>query len=495
VSVASSSLILGRPGVKPAAFPAAAGRVRSVRHWGALGKEAMLVFAGQAAAGLGSIVAVRLLTTLLPPAVFGEYALSLTVVMILQYCYAGTSAAAMRFFVPAVEKAEVEVYLIAAWRMQHVRGLLVVLLALGGTVILVATGQTALLPLAGAALVIAVVTSYGTFMDGLQNAARQRAVVALHQGAGAWLRLACAALLIILVSASAASVLWGFALSAVLIMGSQYVFYRRIKHRTCQAVEHENTSVLRRQWHQSMTTCAWPYVIWSVPVWLQFSADRWCLEWLASPADVGIYAALFQLTFLPINTVTQLITQLAMPILFARAGDLTDSRRVASSRSLNAKLVWITLVWTVVAVGAVTVLQVPLGHLLLDARYHGCLHLLPPFVLAVGLFSTTQLAELNLITANQTTSLIWPKCTVGVLACATYLAGAYWGGIVGVVWAAVITRVWMLIWIVRIDRRFLAASERPSIPIESSKPFMAQIVGTRCNRIAEQDLCTMARPD
>jgi O-antigen/teichoic acid export membrane protein len=456
-----ASLILDRRGVKPAPFAVSEARASSVRRWGPLGKEAVLVFAGQAVAGVGSIVGVRLLTSLLPPAVFGEYALSLTLVTIIQYCYAGTSGAAMRFFAPAVEKGEVDEFLCAAWRMQHVRDAFVLLLAFGGVAFLVASGHTALMPMGVAALAIAVVTSYGMFMDGLQNAARQRAVVALHQGARSWLRQGCAALLVILVSASSASVLWGFVWGTVLTMGSQYAFYRRIKQRTCRAMERENSAALARQWYQAMTTCAWPYVIWSVPVWLQFSADRWSLEWFGSSAEVGIYAALYQLAFVPICSLTQLLTQLAMPILFARAGDLTDSRRVASSRSLNAKLVLMTVLWTLVAVVAVAVFQVPLGHLLLDARYHGSLHLLPPLVLAVGLLAATEVTEVNLMTANRTASLIWPKSAGAIFGCVACLAGAYWGGIAGVVWAGVLTRAGLLVWISRIDRQFACASEEP----------------------------------
>jgi hypothetical protein len=361
----------------------------------------------------------------------------------------------MRFYVPALEKGQFSEYLGAAWRMQHLRGLLVVGLALGGIVFLLAIGQASLVPLGIASLAIAVVTSYGTFMDGLQNAARQRAVVALHQGAGAWLKIGCAALLVTLASVSTASVLWGFALAATVVMGSQYVFYRRMTGRASQSVARTNAADLKHTWYRSMTSCAWPYVIWSVPVWLQFSSDRWALEWFTSSAEVGAYAALSLLAFLPINTLTQLVTQFAMPILFARAGDLTDRTRMADSRSLNTKLVLIAGSWTIIVVAVVAYLQVPLGRLLLDARYHDYLHLLPLMVLASGLFATTQLAELNVITANQTPLLIWPKSVVAVVACAAYLAGACFGGVAGVIWACVITKTGMLAWILRIDQRLL----------------------------------------
>jgi O-antigen/teichoic acid export membrane protein len=279
--------------------------------------------------------------------------------------------------------------------------------------------------------------------------------VALHQGISSWLRLGIAAVLVAWWSASAASVLWGFALGAAVTMASQWVFYRRMKGRLSPCVAAMDAAEIERHWYTSMTSCAWPYVIWSVPAWLQFSSDRWALEWLVSPAEVGVYAALFQLAFLPINTLTQLVTQLAMPILFARAGDMTDAGRVAGSRSLLRKLVWTAGCWTVLAAGAVAVVQVPLGRLLLDSRYHGSLSLLPLLVLAAGLFATAQLAELNIVTANRTAALIWPKSVVAVLACVAYFAGAYCGGIAGVIWASVLSRGGFLVWILHIDRQLL----------------------------------------
>lgn len=431
---------------------ATAGRVSLSHRFRAIGKEASLVFAGQAAAGLGAIVSVRVLTSLLPPAAFGEYALSLTIVTIAQYCYAGTSAAAMRFFVPAVEKGQGADYLVAAWQVQHHRNLLLALLALLGMACFVAVGCATLVPTAAAAVVIAIVTSYGVFMDGLQNAARQRAVVALHQGASSWLRLGCASGLVVLFGATATNVLLGLAAGSAVVMGSQYFFYRRIKRTICSGALAAGAGDVNLEWRKLMADYAWPYVIWSIPAWLQFSADRWALGWFAVAAEVGVYAALYQLATLPINTLTQLVTQLVMPVLFARAGDLSDPRRVADSRSLNQKLVLSTVAWVLLAVAATAMLQIPIGRLLLDVRYHGSLHLLPLFVLSAGLFSIGQLMELNIVTANQPQRLICPKSTVSLFAFAAYVAGAYSWGIVGVVWAGIVARMIFLGWIVRIDR-------------------------------------------
>ncbi len=456
--MASFSSIFDRPSLKSATVRASTGTLIYLRRWRALGGEACWVFVGLAAGGVGSIVGVRILTGLLPPAVFGEYALSLTVVAILQYCYAGTSAAAMRFFVPAVEKRQAEEYLRAAWRVQHTRGLLAAPLVLGGVVFLMLVGQTWLIPLGLAATVLAVVTSYNVFMDGLQNAGRQRAVVALHQGLGSWVRLGCAALLVILIGASAANVLWGFVLGAIVTMGSQYVFYRRVRRKVCQTTTGRCSVEACQPWHARITRFAWPYVVWSIPVWLQLCSDRWALGWLASPAEVGIYAALCQLALLPVNVLTQLVTQLVEPILFARAGDLTDPARVASSRSMHRKVVGLVLSWTIVAVVAAAILRAPVGRLLLDARYQGAVHFLPLLVLAAGLFATGQLAELNIITSNKTALLIRPKSTVAILACAAYPLGASLGGIGGVVCASVVTKVAFLLWILWIDRRVSLAA-------------------------------------
>ncbi len=433
------------------------------RRWTALSKEAALVFVGQAVAGLGAVVSVRILTEILSPAVFGDVALSLTLVMILQYCYAGTSAAAMRFFVPALEAGQFDQYLQGAWRQHHRRGLLVIALAIIGLATFLLTGHAALIPLGLAAVVFAIVTAYGGFIDGMQNAARQRAVVAWHQGASSWLRLGCALLFVWSGYTSATCIVCGFAIAAAVAMGSQYIFYRHIRHQVARSDGHTAPRETSQDWYASMNSYSWPFLIWAIPAWLEFSSDRWFLDWFADPAQVGIYAALFQLAFLPVHTMSQLITQLAVPILFGRAGDLSDPARVASSRSLNTKLVMTALLWTALAASVVAMLQTPIGNLFLNRRYHTHLNLLPLMVLAAGIFAASQLAELYLVTANRTTTLVWPKAVVSILACPAFMAGAYFGGIVGVVWVGVATKLGRLVWVLAISAQPTLRAKEPSL--------------------------------
>lgn len=423
----------------------------SARRYFAVSKEASVVFIGQAAAGAGAIVGIRILTSLLPPSEFGAFALSFTLVMIIQYCYAGTSAAAMRFFVPALEQKQFCQYLIAAWRLQHRRGLLTTLLAVVSLPLLIYSGHGAFLPLGLATLVVAVLDSYGGFMDGIQNAARQRAVVALHQGAKSWLRLAGAILFVGIGGANANSVVWGFAVGTAVTYASQCLFYYRMKHELRGTQSTHSQIPTGGKWFSSMVNYSWPYLIWSIPAWIEFSSGRWSLELFCGSAEVGVFAAIYQLSFVPINIVTQLITQLVTPIIFAYAGDLSDAKRIAKSRSLNTKLVGAACLWTIIAVGAVMLFQTPIGELFLDSRYHRALHLLPLVVFMSGLFATTQLAELFLITANQTATLMWPKIVVSVVACPAFLAGAYFGGITGVVWSGVLTMAIRLIWVLAIS--------------------------------------------
>src|SRR4029077_5096923 len=81
------------------------------------------------------------------------------------------------------------------------------------------SGHRLLLPGLEAAFAFAWVSSASSMLDGIQNAARQRAIVALHQGIGSWLRLALVIVVAKLYGASSSGVLWGYSAGYVLLAG------------------------------------------------------------------------------------------------------------------------------------------------------------------------------------------------------------------------------------------------------------------------------------
>ena len=420
----------------------ASGRGRLLR----LSKEGLWIVLGQAAAVIGSLAGVRLLTELLPPAAYGELALGLTIATLVNQTVLGPLAnGASRFYAPAQDQGDLAGYLAAVGRlMAAATGVLtlIVLLALAG---LLLAGLAQWIAIACAALVFATLSGYNAVLNGIQNAARQRAVVALHQGLESWARFLVAAGLLIWLGASSTVAMSGFALAVALVLASQFVFFRKISLTA-------RTVVDPRGWQRQIWKYCWPISVFGSFTWVQLASDRWALELFATTREVGTFAALFQLGFYPMAMASTMATQFLAPIFYQRAGDASDSRRNEDVSKLSWKLTGYTLG----ATGAAFLLSL-LFHrqifLVLVAReYASVSHLLPWMLLAGGVFAAGQTIALNLMSQMRTQSMMAAKIVTALLGVILNFAGAYWLGTPGVVLAAVVFSVSYFAWMSALAR-------------------------------------------
>ena len=194
-----------------------------------LGREFLWVGLGQTLTALGALVGVRLLTGLMSPAAYGELALGLTAVaLVTQFLTGPLSNAAARFFAPAHEAGEFSAYTAAFRGLLTRAGGLVLLLAGAVSLALRLIGQSALFGLVLLALIFAVLSGLSAVLSSVQNAARQRAVVAWHQMLATWGRFLIAAGLIVWLGDQSVWAMAGFALASALVLASQFIFFRRL---------------------------------------------------------------------------------------------------------------------------------------------------------------------------------------------------------------------------------------------------------------------------
>lgn len=183
-----------------------------------LSREAGWIVAGQAASVLGSLVLVRVLTEYLEPAEYGQLALGLTVATLVnQVVMGGLIAGIGRFYSIATEKGDLRGYLRAARRMLIIATAVVVGLGMILIGTLVAVEMHHWLWLATAALVFSILSSYNGALNGIQNAARQRAIVALHGGMDAWLKIGLAVGVMLWLGTNSAAVVVGYTLPGVIV--------------------------------------------------------------------------------------------------------------------------------------------------------------------------------------------------------------------------------------------------------------------------------------
>ncbi|MCC6206727.1 MAG: oligosaccharide flippase family protein, partial [Gammaproteobacteria bacterium] len=194
-----------------------------------LSREGFWIVTGQIAAIVGALVGVRILTELLEPTAYGELALGMTIATLVNQTILGPiSQGASRFYAPAMEQGDIPGYLQVVKRLVTLAAGVTFMLILVAAIGLVVAGKYDWLAITVAAFVFAILGGCNSVLNGIQNAARQRSVVAIHQGMIAWARFLIAAGLIVLLGASSANAMYGYVLATLLVLGSQALFIRRI---------------------------------------------------------------------------------------------------------------------------------------------------------------------------------------------------------------------------------------------------------------------------
>jgi len=419
-----------------------------------LGWEFLWISLGQAIAVLGALFGVRILTGILAPASYGQLALGMTLVTLLSQVVLGPiGSGATRFFAPAREAGALRGYLLA------VGGLL--LQATGGIALvtcvlclaLAVTGQHRWIGLSVAAMCFALLSGYNSVLNGMQNAARQRAVVALHQGLASWGRFLLAAGMMLWLGANSTVAMTGYGLAILMVLASQGWFFRRTLLQKHKVSGSEQTN--RGQWRTDMFAYAWPFAVWGIPTWAQVASSRWALQLSSSSEDVGLYAVLYQLGYYPMSLVSGLMLQLLAPVLFQRAGDGSSKERMEQVYVVNRRLIYVTLGVTGIAFVTALMLRDIVFGALVAQEYRSVAYLLPWMLLAGGLFAAGQTASLNLMSSLESKSLILPKVVTAVIGVGLNCLGAALFGIPGVVAAGVLFGAAYLIWILA-----LAATKR-----------------------------------
>lgn len=417
-----------------------------------LGGEFLWVGLGQGLAVFGGVVGVRLLTHALDPTSYGELALGMTVATLTQQVILSPlSGSCLRFFAPAQEVNQLGAYL------QGTRVLLgrvtIILLGVAGLLNLGlwAFGHAEWLGLTLAALVFSLLSSYNAALNGMQNAARQRMIVAWHQGLGQWLRFLTAVALIALLGAFSSVAMFGYAVASVVVLGSQLVFFRRkiLPMSTSQPVVKQSDV---EDWIRQMCSYAWPFATWGLFTWMQLASDRWALQTFSVTSDVGLYAVLYQMGYSPITLLSGLVVQLISPILFSRAGDGSDLVRLKHTHRLNNLLVLGAVLLTGLGTILAFLLHARIFSLLVAPEYREVSSLLPWMVLSGGLFASGQVAVLSLLSGVNTQDLIAPKIVTALLGILLSFAGAYWFGLHGVTYARIAFSVAYLLWILFLAR-------------------------------------------
>lgn len=397
-----------------------------------LAREGVWVLSGQVASVIGALVLVRVLTEYLEPAQYGQLALGLTVAgLVNQVVMGGVSAGIGRFYSIAAEKNDLPSYLHASQRLMGYATFAVVVIALILMAGLLRLGYSQWMGLATAALALSVLSGYNSSLSSIQNAARQRAVVAFHGGLDAWLKILLAVGVMLWLGSSSTAVVLGYALSSLLVTGSQLLFLRRLirpQGKRPQAFAN---------WGRQIWEYSWPFSIWGVFTWAQQASDRWALQAFASQQEVGLYAVVFQLGYVPIGLATGMAMTFLGPILYQRSGGATDLSRNIAVHLIAWRITFAGLLMTALAFVFTFLLHEWIFQLLVAVKYHAVSYLLPWMVLAGGIFAAGQMLALKLMSEMKPAAMTAAKIVTAILGVGLNIYSASQFGLQGVVTALV----------------------------------------------------------
>ena len=406
-----------------------------------LAKEGSWVVAGQIAAVLGSLALVRVLTEHLEPAQYGQLALGLTVAGLAhQVVMGGVTNGIGRFYSIAAEKNDLPGYLHASRLLMGYATAVVAAIALVLVTGLLWLGYSQWMGLAAAALALSVLSSYNAALSGIQNAARQRAIVALHQGIDAWLKILLAIGVMFWLGSSSTSVVVGYALSSLLVTGSQLFFIRRLS--PAKSVKFE----VRENWRHQIWLFSWPLHVWGGFTWLHLSSDRWSLQYFGSTDSVGLYAVLFQLGYSPVVLFINMLMSFLGPILYQRAGNATDHSRNRNVTTVAVFIAITGIVFSILMFFILTRFHSLIFNIFVAAKYSSVSYLLPWMALAGGVYAAGQVVSVNIAALKKSKERIPVKIVSAILGLIFNIFGAYIYGVNGIVYAMLAFSVVYLIW-------------------------------------------------
>lgn len=425
------------------------------------GTELVLVGMGQAGIAIGAIVGVRLMTGALPPDIYGEVWLATSFATLIQQLFtAPLSGTFSRYYNFAVEKGELGEFFASGAFLALCISLATAGLFGIGALVLWLSGQAGYLGILVFTLIFALFSGINALLDGIQSAARQRAVVAWHQSASQWLRFIIAVGLVSLLGKRSQFAMAGYAISAILVLLSQfYFFWRKFKGVKLATIQPDGA------WNKRMLKFSLPFASWGFFTWLELSSDRWALETFSTTQAVGYYGVLNQLGYYPLMLLSTVITQFAQPVLYQQAGDGTQADRVEHAQRNTRRMLALAFGMTALTTAAAALLHPLVFQLFAGPSYRLVSGYQPAMVLAGGLFACGQIASLTQLNRGDSKALLGPKIGMGLVGTLLNIAGAYFFGLPGVVYASVIFSILYLLWVLVIyyrNKRYNSVTARSS---------------------------------
>lgn len=425
------------------------------------------VAVGQICVVAGGIASLKLLAQSLGAAGYGQFTLGMTVAGALgMLIYGPISQAATRFWSVAQGRTQIRPYrkIISG---SYLASLLICAVCLGtGTILLLREGLRSWVALFQLSILFAVVSGASAIASAVLTATRKRGVLAAHQATEALMKPLVIVAAVTLLGANGGTAMFACCVTTAVVALSMARFAAKTLSTSSAPSVPEMPRASMRSLAYEMGQYSAPFVLFALLGMAGVYGDKWLLkEWYGS-AEVGRYAAMYQLASWPIIFLLTILNQFAYPIIFARVGDVRAKTLSMEGHALYRLHIWCSLL-VIACVSSVAYLC---GEFLVRtltssefATDHDSLWII---VIGVALFNLGQQLTLKGMYLNRPSAYVIPKTlqSLAFLAMALLIGRGY--GLKGVALAYCASALIYVgsVWIAnrRLSQRFGNASGEPA---------------------------------
>ena len=412
-----------------------------------LAKEGGWILSGQVSSVIGSLVLVRVLTGYLEPSEYGHLALGLTFASLInQLIMAGLIAGIGRFYSIAIEENAFSSYIRASTRLLVVA----IFIVIGITALLVLAlffiGYMQWIGLVFASLMLSIFSGVSAALNAVQVAARQRSKAALLSGVDSGLKIVFSVGAITLFGPSGTSVIIGYAASSLFVMVLQFYFLQILSNMN--GVKAKGLP----GWDRRIWIYAMPFSVWGIFTWAQQASDRWTLQYFGGSDDVGLYAVIFQLGYVPMGVAVSFIMSFMGPILFTHAGNALNPARNHEVHQIAWRTTLAIMGTTCVIFTCALFFHQLIFKLLVADRYRAASYLLPWMIFAGGAFAAGQMLSLKSMAEMKIRRIVVVKVVTAIACVLMNYYGAVNFGMLGVVVALAVFGCLYLLWMLHVTR-------------------------------------------
>ncbi len=389
------------------------------------------VVLGQVSSAAGTLVAVRALTEVLEPAVYGSVALITGVVTLaLGVSASGTLQAVLRLFPECTQEGRLDLLYGAASRTLT-RMTLWFSAALAGACILYSivthSNPWAFVLVPG----FLAVETLASFQLTLLNAAQQQRLMAVWLGVASWLRALSALAGVKFAGANTEAVLWGYLVGSGLLVGAFSKAARAPFSRKRPDCGSRCFSLRRREDFQALeaeiTRYGMPLAFLGLVGWLSGQADRYIIGGLLGLSSAGQYAAIYGLVGRPFLMAGGSIELVLRQIFYESVTecDLRAARRIFMG--------WLGSVGILAALGVLgfSFFHSRLSFIFLAEPYRENAFVMPWIAIGYALLLFAHVLERVCYATKETGAVLFIQSVGAISSIPISLAGVLWSGIAG----------------------------------------------------------------